>query len=233
MQANSPAPVEPAAASHTAPAQTNSVAESSPAIKSSSSVPAGSAVTAARNSQISPNSPNGGKVVASASAVPPEPVAAEVKKPVLGEVRLATPKVRQNRKAQGVSEADAGNLLSDGEPESTADSLATGLGVGNKEPSAPAAPLPVGGDVKQAKLISSVPPAYPALAKNQHVSGNVTVDALIDATGRVTTMKIVSGPTLLHQAAMDALKQWKYQPATLDGKTVPMHLTVTLQFRLQ
>jgi periplasmic protein TonB len=38
---------------------------------------------------------------------------------------------------------------------------------------------------------------------------------------------------LLQQAAMDALKQWKYQPATLDGKPVSMHLAVTLQFRLQ
>jgi outer membrane biosynthesis protein TonB len=38
---------------------------------------------------------------------------------------------------------------------------------------------------------------------------------------------------LLHQAAMDSLRQWKYQAATLDGKPVPMHLTVTVQFRLQ
>src|SRR5207249_3018631 len=113
-----------------------------------------------------------------------------------------------------------------------AEALNTGIAV-NNQPSAPAAPLPVGGDVKQAKLISSVPPVYPTLAKNQHVSGNVTVDALIDASGRVTTMKVVSGPTLLQQAAMDALKQWKYQPASLDGKPVAMHLTVTVQFRLQ
>ena len=111
--------------------------------------------------------------------------------------------------------------------------LCGGLVGGNNQPSAPAAPLPIGGDVKQAKLISSVAPVYPVLAKNQHVSGNILVDALIDANGRVTTMKVVSGPTLLHQAAMDALKQWKYQPATLDGKPVAMHLTVTLQFRLQ
>jgi periplasmic protein TonB len=61
----------------------------------------------------------------------------------------------------------------------------------------------------------------------------VKVDALIDAAGHVTTMKIVSGPAMLHQAAMDALRQWKYQPATLDGKAVSMHLTVTIQFRLQ
>ena len=82
-------------------------------------------------------------------------------------------------------------------------------------------------------MITSVPPVYPALAKTQHVSGGVTIDALIDASGRVTTMKVISGPTLLQQAAMDALKQWKYQPATLNGTAVPMHLTVTIQFRLQ
>jgi protein TonB len=87
--------------------------------------------------------------------------------------------------------------------------------------------------VVQAKLISSTPPIYPSLARNQHISGNVLVDALIDASGRVTTMKVVSGPALLHQAAMDALKQWKYRPATLDGKPTQMHLTVTVQFRLQ
>jgi protein TonB len=46
-------------------------------------------------------------------------------------------------------------------------------------------------------------------------------------------MKVVSGPVLLHQAAMDSLRQWRYEPAMLDGKPVPMHLTVTVQFRLQ
>ena len=59
------------------------------------------------------------------------------------------------------------------------------------------------------------------------------MDALIDAKGRVTTMKVISGPTPLQQAAMEALKQWKYQPAMLDGKAVPMHLTVTIQFKVQ
>jgi protein TonB len=121
-----------------------------------------------------------------------------------------------------------------GNSEANAGELDSGLSAGSgKQPAAPEMPLPIGGDVKPAKLISSVSPVYPALAKNQHVSGDVRLDALIDANGRVTTMKIISGPTLLHQAAMDSLRQWKYQPAVLDGKPVPMHLTVTLQFRLQ
>jgi protein TonB len=71
------------------------------------------------------------------------------------------------------------------------------------------------------------------LAKNQRISGDVRVDALVDAAGKVTAVKVISGPALLQQSAMDAIRGWKYQPATLDGKPVPMHLTVTLQFRLQ
>ncbi len=109
-----------------------------------------------------------------------------------------------------------------------------GLVAGNsKQPVAPAVPLPVGGDVKTAKLISSVPPVYPSLARSQHIEGQVLVDALVDVNGRVSSMKVVSGPAMLHQSAMDALRQWKYQAAMLDGHAVPMHLTVTIQFKLQ
>ena len=97
----------------------------------------------------------------------------------------------------------------------------------------PAAPVPVGGEVKTVQLLSSVQPVYPQMARTQRISGDVKIDALIDENGRVTGMKVVSGPVLLHQAAMDALRQWKYRPAMLDGKPVAMHLVVTIQFRLQ
>ena len=97
----------------------------------------------------------------------------------------------------------------------------------------PAVPLPVGGDVRPARLLKSAPPIYPPTAKTQRVSGDVTIDALIDASGAVTSTKVVSGPTLLHQAAIAAVKQWKYEAAQLDGKATAMHLTVTVQFRLQ
>jgi TonB family protein len=91
----------------------------------------------------------------------------------------------------------------------------------------------VGGDVKPAQLLKSVPPVYPAVAKAQRVAGDVKLDALIDASGSVTATKILSGSPLLHQAAAAAVKQWKYQPAMLNGEATSMHLTVTVHFRLQ
>jgi periplasmic protein TonB len=157
----------------------------------------------------------------------------EPKKPVLGEVHLAAPKVHRGATSQSGA-AEPGLVLNGEQITPGSDSSGGELVAGSvKEPTAPTAPLAVGGDVKPAKMISSVPPVYSPLARMQHVSGDVKIDALIDVNGRVTSMKVISGPTLLHQAAMDALHQWKYKPATLDGKPVPMHLTVTLQFRLQ
>ena len=155
----------------------------------------------------------------------------EIKKPVLGEVHLASPTVNRTDAAH-----DGGVVaptISTSDENANSGGLASGLAAGNgKQPVAPEVPLPIGGDVKPASLLSEVAPVYPIMAKNQHVTGDVVIDALIDANGRVTTMKVISGPALLHQSAKDALRQWKYQPASLDGKPVPMHLTVKLQFRM-
>ena len=90
----------------------------------------------------------------------------------------------------------------------------------------------VGGEVQVARLIKSVPPTYPALAKSNHVAGDVTMDALVDPAGNVTNVKVISGPTLLQEAAMAALRQWKYEPARLDGRPVSFHLNVTVKFRI-
>ena len=214
----------------------DSNAPSNPASNVSSAAPASSAAGAARGSKVSAGASNGANVSTKIESTEPEPVQAVEKKPALGEVHLAAPKISQKQTAQAGAAPDAG-ILNEEQPSAGGDAASLGgLAVASNqpaEPRAPAAPLAVGGDVKQAKLISSVPPAYPALAKAEHVSGAVTIDALIDANGRVTTMKVISGPTLLQGAAKDALKQWKYEPARLDGKAVPMHLNVTMQFRPQ
>ena len=186
---------------------------------SSTPVPAASTERITRSAPV-PSAP------ATAAAAKPEP-----KKPSIGEVHLATPNL--NRAANTSENGLAAPTISN-ENAAASSGLAAGLVSGSSsQPAAPKAPLPVGGDVKPAKLLASAAPMYPSLAKAQHVSGDVSIDALIDATGKVTTMKVLSGPTLLRQAAMDAVRQWKYQAATLDGSPVAMHLTVTVQFRIQ
>jgi protein TonB len=59
------------------------------------------------------------------------------------------------------------------------------------------------------------------------------VDALIDANGNVTELKVISGPPILRQPAMDAVRQWKYDPARLNGQPVALHLGVTVRFRVE
>jgi len=93
-------------------------------------------------------------------------------------------------------------------------------------------PVPVGGDVQQARPIRSVPPEYPAIAKSRNVAGDVTMDALIDSAGNVVDVKVISGPPALQRAAEDALRKWKYEPARLDGWPVAMHLNVIMKFRI-
>lgn len=229
-QGNTALPTNPPAQTASVAVQTNAPLQTTPN-SNPSSVVAAAALAPVNSKQVIPNAPNRGALPEPSASSQPMPV--QPKKSSLGEIRLATPKVTKRGNAQDNGEAEAGLAMSGEQPESNGGALGAGLSANSKQPAAPAALLPVGGDVKQAKLLSTVPPVYPALAKNQHVSGDVRIDALIDVNGRVTTMKIVSGPTLLHQAAMDSLRNWKYQPASLNGNAVPMHLTVTIQFRLQ
>ncbi len=198
--------------------------------------PSANAERPARNSAVVVPAPAASAAVAPASKnlkpAPKNPDVVETapEKPALGDVHLAAPVVNHKADSQQAS-ADPNALQSietktvpsDGDPFAAAAA----------RHAAPAAPLPVGGDVKEAQLIKSVPPEYPALAKAQHVSGKVQMDALIDASGNVSAVKVLSGPTLLHRAASDAVKQWKYKPAMLDGQATSMHLTVTVEFRNQ
>jgi TonB family protein len=94
---------------------------------------------------------------------------------------------------------------------------------------ASATPLPARTQLSQAHLISSVLPTYPPAAK--HGEGDVVIDAVIDTMGNVTSMKVVSGPLPLRPAAMDALRRWKYAPATLGDQPVPQRLQVIIKFR--
>jgi TonB family protein len=118
-------------------------------------------------------------------------------------------------------------------PNGNLGSLVSGIGSSNLVAPAPPKPDVVqGGHVQLPKLISSVPPVYPQLAAANHVEGEVKIQAEINGSGKVTSTKVVSGPILLRSAAANAVRQWKYSPAMLDGKAISTQYVVTVRFRL-
>ncbi|MGA8367199.1 MAG: TonB family protein [Candidatus Acidiferrales bacterium] len=103
-------------------------------------------------------------------------------------------------------------------------------------PSSEAAPKPmrirVGGNVEQAMLIHQVTPIYPAEAKEAHVQGTVVLHAIIMTDGTIKDLQLVSGPPMLCQAAMDAVRQWTYKPYLLNGNPVEVDTTISVVFTL-
>lgn len=96
--------------------------------------------------------------------------------------------------------------------------------------SQPKVPVRVGGKVKAPRLLSGPAPAYPLLARQGKIAGAVVIEAVIDERGNVVEMRTISGPSILVLAAMEALRQWKYEPTTLGGESVPVRLLVTITF---
>ena len=132
-----------------------------------------------------------------------------------------------NREVQRGAEDRATVTASTGTPAGSTSAAGPEVRRGN-----PAQPPPLGGDVRPPRLIKSATPAYPVLARTQRVSGDVQVDALVDTTGNVEAVKVLSGPLLLQRTAAEAIRQWKYTPGVLDGTPTPMHVTVVLKFRI-
>jgi protein TonB len=94
------------------------------------------------------------------------------------------------------------------------------------------APVRVGGAVRAPRKIKNVDPVYPAIAQSARVQGVVIIEAVIDPGGNVTDAKILRSIPLLDAAALDAVRQWKFTPTTLEGKPVPVIMTVTVSFTL-
>lgn len=90
----------------------------------------------------------------------------------------------------------------------------------------------VGGDIQAAKLFRQPAPVYPPLAKAARVSGRVTLNAVIGMDGDVQELSLESGHPLLVKAAMDAVKQWVYQPTLLNGERVEVVTAIDVNFTL-
>ncbi len=100
-------------------------------------------------------------------------------------------------------------------------------------PPPPAVVQRIGGDVAQANLISSPKPQYPALARAARVQGVVLLNATISKEGTIKDLKVISGHPLLNEAAMEAVRQWRYKPQMLNQQPIEVITTITVNFTFQ
>jgi TonB family protein len=90
----------------------------------------------------------------------------------------------------------------------------------------------VGGEVMKANLVTQTPTVYPPLAKAAHVQGTVVFTATIGKDGTVQNLQLVSGPSLLVQAAQQSVSQWVYRPTIVNGNPVAVITTIEVNFTL-
>ena len=81
-------------------------------------------------------------------------------------------------------------------------------------------------------LIQKTPPIYPPIAKTARISGTVVLQAIISKSGTIEDLHVVSGPEMLRQAALDAVRKWRYRPYMLNGQPIAVETTVNLIFSL-
>jgi periplasmic protein TonB len=110
----------------------------------------------------------------------------------------------------------------------------TGDRVGSGGPDvAGTAPIRVGSGVEAPRKLVHVVPRYPELARRAGLQGTVELECVIDPSGAVAELRVLSGAALLRDAAVDAVRRWRYSPTRLGGVPVPIVMTVTVHFSLR
>ena len=84
--------------------------------------------------------------------------------------------------------------------------------------------------VKEPKPVKMVPPVYPQVASRAHVSGIVVLEATLTTDGLVSDIRVISGHPLLTDAAIQCVKQWRYEPTLLNGAPIAVILTAKVRF---
>ena len=123
---------------------------------------------------------------------------------------------------------------------STSDSIGTGSADdpwGHQPPvvvvqQPPKAPTTVSQGVMKGYLIYQKTPTYPSLGLAMHMEGTVVLQATISKSGTIENLHVLSGPAMLQQAAIDAVRQWRYRPYLLNGTPVDVETTVNVVFTM-
>jgi protein TonB len=96
----------------------------------------------------------------------------------------------------------------------------------------PREPLRVSSGVQQANLIYAPKPVYPQLAKSARVQGTIKLQAIIAVDGSIRNLRVIGGPPLLVNAAIDAVRRWQYKPTMLNGSPVEVLTEIDVNFSL-
>jgi periplasmic protein TonB len=121
----------------------------------------------------------------------------------------------------------------EGSPGGSISELFSGLGTGLPivKPGPPRT-LNISSGVMAGNLLDKTLPQYPAIAKEARVQGTVVLEATIDRTGAIQNLRVINGPPMLRQAALDAVRSWRYKPYLLNGEPVEVETTVNVVFNL-
>ena len=175
---------------------------------------------------------------------PPPPAVQVIHKPVqhlMDAGKLVQPKAipKDLKTIKEEPEPDMGGMAG-GVPGGVAGGSAGGVlggvigGAGGAPPPPKITPkrVTVGGNVQAARLVNRVQPLYPPLARQTRISGTVKLHAIIGKNGAVEQLQVVSGHPLLVQSALDAVRQWRYQPTLLNGDPVEVDTEIDVIFSL-
>jgi len=85
-------------------------------------------------------------------------------------------------------------------------------------------------DLEPAQVLKKVAPIYPAIARARRLSGTVTVEFTVGKDGKISNLKLTSGLPIFRDAAFDAIKQWVFKPAKLNGQNIDQTEQVKMAF---
>jgi protein TonB len=119
-----------------------------------------------------------------------------------------------------------------GTPGGVMGGILGGIGAGPVVKAAAPKKLSISSGVMAGNLLQKTVPQYPAIAKAARIQGTVVLQATISKSGGIENLRVVSGPPMLQQAAMDAVRGWRYKPYLLNGDPVEVETTVNVVFNL-
>ena len=94
-------------------------------------------------------------------------------------------------------------------------------------------PFRIGGGIRAPRKVADVAPVYPPEAQEARVQGVVVMELTLSRTGEVSDVEVLRSTPLLDEAAVAAVRQWRYEPTLVDGEPVSILMTVTMNFRLR